>query len=205
MLQITCIEKVLQIKNQVRAKFLPVFPPLPLCNFAATATSSPSHEPKLAESASRAAEAMPSQATAPPAESHEPPQDMTDQYASSCFNLAHFCAYSWLNVPQLKPSRPSPSNRYITMEIMRDPVVAVDGFTCVISPAQPPLCRLAVPDTTFRRCSRYERTSIEKWFASGKRISPATGGELSSKCAFVSSRILCRMLLVSPPHVFLQV
>jgi hypothetical protein len=47
------------------------------------------------------------------------------------------------------------TDQYFTMDIMRDPVFAVDGFT-------------------------YERCSIEAWFAKGKTTSPKTGAELSS-------------------------
>ena len=43
----------------------------------------------------------------------------------------------------------------LTMEVMRDPVITVDGQT-------------------------YERTEIEKWFALGNRTSPLTGEELPS-------------------------
>lgn len=47
------------------------------------------------------------------------------------------------------------TDQYFTMELMSDPVIAVDGFT-------------------------YERSSIERWFASGKKTSPKSGAELSS-------------------------
>jgi hypothetical protein len=43
----------------------------------------------------------------------------------------------------------------LTMEVMRDPVLAADGQT-------------------------YERAEIEKWFANGNRMSPLTGAELPS-------------------------
>jgi hypothetical protein len=43
----------------------------------------------------------------------------------------------------------------LTMEVMRDPVLAADGQT-------------------------YERAEIEKWFAKGNRMSPLTGAELPS-------------------------
>lgn len=47
------------------------------------------------------------------------------------------------------------TDQYFTMEVMRDPVMAVDGFI-------------------------YERASIEAWFASGKTTSPKTGAELAN-------------------------
>ena len=47
----------------------------------------------------------------------------------------------------------------LTMEVMRDPVITVDGQT-------------------------YERTEIEKWFALGNRTSPLTGEELPSTNLF---------------------
>ena len=46
-----------------------------------------------------------------------------------------------------------------TMEVMRDPVITVDGQT-------------------------YERSEIEKWFALGNRTSPSTGEELPSTNVF---------------------
>ena len=61
------------------------------------------------------------------------------------------------NVP-LAPNVDEPpenmTDKYFTMEIMTDPVMAFDGFT-------------------------YERASIEAWFAMGKTTSPYTGQELT--------------------------
>ena len=66
------------------------------------------------------------------------------------------------------------------MEIMRDPVVAQDGFTCCPPLAHCLLYMIHSPlPSLIRRCS-YERASIEAWFALGKTSSPKTGAELCS-------------------------
>ena len=69
------------------------------------------------------------------------------------------------------------------MEIMRDPVVAHDGFTCCPPPlAHCPLYMIhSPPPSLLCRCS-YERASIEAWFALGKTSSPKTGAQLGSEC-----------------------
>ena len=88
--------------------------------------------------------------------------------------------------------------RYFTMDIMRDPVFAVDGFTCAAPLTPILLCHLFRPRMTMLRCAvccpcpptaepslsvacSYERSSIEAWFAKGKTTSPKTGAELSSE------------------------
>ena len=94
--------------------------------------------------------------------------------------------------------------RYFTMDIMRDPVVAVDGFTC----APRPLLLTTSPSTachdpSSRRLSHtaaalsltiacsYERCSIEAWIATGKTTSPKTGAELSSEGHGARGGIAC--------------
>ena len=81
------------------------------------------------------------------------------------------------------------------MEIMRDPVMAMDGFMC---PPHPPQLRsmptawspLPSPSSLSLPCS-YERCSIEAWFAKGKTTSPKTGAELSSEGHGARGGIAC--------------
>ena len=58
------------------------------------------------------------------------------------------------------------------MELLRDPVVAADGFTCGSATPKP------LSSRSFAR--RYERSSIEAWFQQGKMASPKSGGQLPS-------------------------
>ena len=62
------------------------------------------------------------------------------------------------------------------MELLRDPVFAADGFTSG--------CPRPSPPTPYLKSSyaflRYERSSIQAWFAQGKTTSPKSGAELPS-------------------------
>ena len=98
--------------------------------------------------------------------------------------------------------------RYFTMDIMRDPVVAFDGFTCAAPLTPISLCHLFRPRLTMLCCAvccpcpptakpslsvacSYERCSIEAWFAKGKTTSPKTGAELSSEGHGARGDIAC--------------
>ena len=58
--------------------------------------------------------------------------------------------------------------QYFTLELLRDPVVAADGFT-------------------------YERDSIEQWLAKGHDRSPKTGVQLHSKLLFPNHDLRARI------------
>jgi hypothetical protein len=58
--------------------------------------------------------------------------------------------------------------QYFTFELLRDPVIAADGFT-------------------------YERESIERWFANGNERSPKTGVQLQSKLLFPNHDLRARI------------
>jgi hypothetical protein len=84
------------------------------------------------------------------------------------------------------------TRRYFTMEVMRDPVIALDGFTwtALLSSSFSVLPNLCTCFAGASRCSvhcadfcwrSYERASIEAWFASGKTTSPKTGADLGSE------------------------
>jgi len=67
----------------------------------------------------------------------------------------------------LKPLR-NQVQQYFTLELLRDPVVAADGFT-------------------------YERESIEQWFSKGHDRSPKTGAQLQSKQLFPNHDLRARI------------
>ena len=74
------------------------------------------------------------------------PDDMTDQVSTENNVFLHYnCVTCFC--------------QYFTFELLRDPVVAADGFT-------------------------YERESIEQWFAQGNHRSPKTGAHLQNKLLF---------------------
>ncbi len=91
----------------------------------------------------------------------------------------------------------SASIRYFTMELLQDPVVAADGFTC--TPTTPLLPRRVIVSVLFRNFQplafsfRYERRSIARWFALGHTSSPKSGQQLSSTALIANHDLRTRV------------